>query len=264
MSYVGYLDKMKVVKDDPVQYFLPLGEEEVALNPLIGQKIKLKFLQEIACVHCGRKIKKTFNNGSCYPCFKNLPQNDLCIVKPHQCHFEEGTCRDVEFGESHCMIPHYVYLAVSSGIKVGITRKSQHLTRWVDQGAIRAIPIAEVPTRKMAGDLEVHLSQYLPDKTDWRKMLRGEVEENVDLLQLREEVKQYIPGDFKPFLLREDEWVEITYPIMESLEKIKTYNLDKQPDIEDELIGIKGQYLIFSGGVINVRKYSGYKAELVV
>ncbi|MBO8172333.1 MAG: DUF2797 domain-containing protein [Bacillaceae bacterium] len=255
---------MESVKEDPVKYYLPLGEEKIELNTFVGKQVKLTFLNEIACIHCGRKIKKTFNNGSCYPCFKKLPENDLCIVKPHECHFEKGTCRDESFGESHCMIPHYVYLAVSSGVKVGITRKTNHLTRWVDQGAIRAIPIAEVPTRKMAGELEVHLSQHLPDKTDWRKMLKGDVEGDVDLLKLREEVYNYFPEAFKPFILREEEWVEITYPIMESLEKIKSYNLDKQPEIEDRLIGIKGQYLIFAGGVLNVRKFSGYKMELAV
>ncbi|WP_153944945.1 DUF2797 domain-containing protein, partial [Acinetobacter baumannii] len=70
----------------------------------------------------------------------------------------------------HCMIPHYVYLALSSGVKVGLTRKNNEKKRWVDQGAVRAIPIAEVPTRKMAGELEVYLTQYVADKTDWRKM----------------------------------------------------------------------------------------------
>lgn len=262
MAYVGHVKKMESKLDNPVQYFLSLGDDKVEMNEMIGKKVKLSFQDEILCIHCGRKIKKTFNGGSCYPCFKKLPQNDLCIVKPQLCHFEEGTCRDESFGKEQCMIPHYVYLALSSEVKVGITRKHNHLTRWVDQGAIRAIPIAEVPTRKMAGDLEVLLSEHLPDKTNWRKMLKGEMKEDVDLLEFREEVYNYFPDEFKPYILREDEWVEIVYPLMESLDKIKSYNLDKHPEIEDTLIGIKGQYLLFSQGVLNVRKFSGYKIEV--
>jgi len=260
MSLSGFLQGMKHDYSSPVTYHLPLGEETVILNDWLGKKVEISFLGEIQCSNCGRKIKKTFQNGYCYPCVISLPETDLCIVKPHECHYHLGTCRDAEFGETHCMIPHYVYLAVSSGIKVGLTRKNNEMKRWVDQGAIQAIPIAETPNRKMAGELEVALSQHLPDKTDWRKMLKGTAEP-IDLLQLREEVFSYFPEEFQTYAIKNDEWVEIVYPLLESLNKVKTYNLDKQPTVEDKLIGIKGQYLLFEQAVLNIRKYTGYKIE---
>ena len=161
------------------------------------------------------------------------------------------------------MIPHYVYLAVSSGVKVGLTRKHNERKRWVDQGAVRAIPIAEVPNRKLAGELEVHLAQFVADKTDWRKMLKGEVT-LVDLLAVREELDEHVPEAFRPYTIKEDAWLDIVYPQLEQITKVKTYNLDKQPVIEDKLIGIKGQYMLFKGGVLNVRKFSGYEVEMSV
>ncbi|WP_027416930.1 DUF2797 domain-containing protein [Aneurinibacillus terranovensis] len=261
MKYIGFLQGFQHQYESPIHYVLQLADERVTMNDWIGRQLHLEFKGKIECISCGRKIKKTYNNGYCYPCFTKLPENDLCIVKPHECHYDRGTCRDPEFGKTHCMIPHYVYLAVSSGVKVGLTRKNNEMKRWIDQGAMRAIPIAEVPTRKLAGELEVYLSQFLADKTDWRKMLKGEVE-LVDLLELREEVQAKFPEEFQPYILKEDQWVDVTYPLTGQIDKVKTYNLDKQPVIEDELIGIKGQYLLFKNGVLNVKKYSGYQVEL--
>lgn len=261
MLIEGMLRGLNHRYERPLQYFLQVGEGELHLNPLIDKELKLQYVGEIACIYCGRKVKKTYNNGSCYPCFRDRAENDLCIVRPDRCHFEEGTCRDATFGETHCMIPHYVYLALSSDLKVGLTRKNNELKRWGDQGAVQAIPIAELPTRKLAGELEAALTQHLPDKTNWRKMLLGEIAEQ-DLNQVRQEIIQLIPEEYKPFILTETEIVEFTYPILEDIGKIKTYNLDKQPVLEDRLIGIKGQYLIFEQGVINMRKYTGYHISI--
>lgn len=249
-------------KDEPVNYYLKIDDEKMPLNEWLGKELTISYEGQKNCIACGRKTNKTFNSGYCYPCFTSLPENDLCIVKPHECHYEQGTCRDASFGEMHCMIPHYVYLALSSDVKVGLTRKNNELKRWVDQGAIRAIPIAELPTRRMAGELEVHLSQYLPDKTNWRKMLKGDVQE-VDLLSLRDEIYAHFPEVFKPFQYREDEWVDITYPILESLDKISSLSLDKQESITGKLIGVKAQYLIFDSGVFHTRKHAGYQVKVL-
>ncbi|WCN38326.1 DUF2797 domain-containing protein [Aneurinibacillus uraniidurans] len=259
----GFLHGFTHRYENPVQYLLALGDDTIVLNEWIGKTVRIAFLERIACISCGRSIKKTYNSGYCYPCFTKLPENDLCIVKPHECHHHLGTCRDPEWGEAHCMIPHYVYLAVSSGVKVGLTRKHNERKRWVDQGAVRAIPIAEVPNRKLAGELEVHLTQFVADKTDWRKMLKGDVT-LVDLLAVRDELYAQFPDAFQPYRIEEDEWLDIVYPILEQITKVKAYNLDKQSVIEDELIGIKGQYMIFKGGVLNIRKFSGYEVEMSV
>ena len=246
---------------NPIQYYLQIGEEEIHLNPFIGKTIRLNYKEEIHCVHCGRKIKKTYNNGSCYPCFISLPQNDICILKPELCHLDQGTCRDESYAHSNCLIPHYVYLALSSDIKVGITRKNRSMTRWIDQGAVKSIPIAEVPDRKTAGELEVFLSQHLPDKTNWRKMLKGDLVDK-DILEIREQVLSIIPDRFKDFILSQKDVNEFVYPILESLDKISSLSFDKLPAVEGKLMGLKGQYLILDIGVLNIKKHSGYQIEL--
>ncbi len=237
------------------------GQRDGSPQPAVGQEPLACFLREIACRHCGRKVKKTYNNGYCYPCFTRLAENDLCIVKPHLCHYEQGTCRDADFARCHCFVPHYVYLAVSSGVKVGITRKENARRRWVDQGAVRAIPIAEVPNRRLAGELELQLSRHLPDKTNWRKMLAGEGAD-VDLLAVREAIRARLPEAFRPYWLSDEEVREISYPLVDTVGQLKAFSLDKSPAISGRLVGIKGQYLLFAHGVFHVKKHTGYKVRV--
>jgi hypothetical protein len=260
-TYQGFLSELTHEPQDPVHYYLELGEHRIPLNEWIGSEIRLSYLDEKACCACGRHVKKLYGGGYCYPCVTTLAETDLCIVKPHECHFDKGTCRDEEFAKTHCMIPHYVYLALSSGVKVGLTRKSRELTRWVDQGAIKAIPIAELPNRKMAGELEMAIAEHIADKTDWRKMLKGVVED-VDLFEMREKIKQIVPEEFQQYLFDVDELYEFTYPILETLDKIKSIGFDKAPLISGRLLGIKGQYLILDCGVLNIKKHTGYKVEV--
>jgi hypothetical protein len=270
---IGNIDKMLVQQDTPVRYTLPIGAERVDMNAAIGRPIRLKYDGEIHCVACGRLTKKSFNQGYCYPCFRSLAACDMCIMKPETCHFDKGTCREPEWAMSHCMQPHYVYLANSSGIKVGITRGTQIPTRWIDQGATQAIPVFKVDTRLHSGLLEVELKKHVSDRTDWRKMLKGDAE-LVDLNAVRDElveksaqkiaqltsaygadVIQYLP---------DENIVNIEYPVQVYPEKVASFNLDKQGQVEGVLQGIKGQYLILDGGVLNIRKYSGYNIELQI
>ncbi len=261
MEVVGFIQGLRHEWRETVQYFLQVDERHVRLNDWLNRHLALSFLHEKACIHCGRQVKKTYNNGYCYPCFRDLAENDLCIVKPHQCHYHLGTCRDEAWAQAHCLIPHIVYLAVSSDVKVGVTRKENMMKRWIDQGAVRAVPIAELPTRKMAGELEAHLSQYVPDKTNWRKMLAGETSD-ADLLAVREQVLEWVPESFRPYLLDDVQLVEIMYPILEEVQRLKLLQLDKEPHISGRLIGIKGQYLIFEHGVFHVKKHAGYKVAI--
>lgn len=240
---------------ETVVYTLHLGDEQISLNPHIGGRLRMAFQGEKNCIHCGRKSSKLFNNGSCWPCYKKLARNDLCQVKPHLCHYE--TCREQEWGDSHCMIPTYVYLAKSSDIKVGITRRLPG--RWMEQGAVEAIAIAQVPNRKMAGDLELHLSQYLKDKTNWRRMLKGEVVDT-SILQVRAKVLDLVPEEFQEYVLPDETVRTFSYPVTGLPEKLTSHNLDKAP-AEGCLLGIKGNYLILDTGVLNVRKFAGYSVS---
>ena len=271
MNETGILQKMKVELADPVHYSLVLGDQHLAVNPMIGHTVKLSFTGKIYCIHCGRHTKKSFSQGYCYPCFRDLAQCDMCIVKPEQCHYDQGTCREPEWGESFCMQPHYIYLANSSGIKVGITRHTQIPTRWIDQGAISALPIIKVSSRYLSGLVEIHLKQYVSDTTSWQKMLKGLVEP-VDLLAKRTELLQLSAEFFDTLserlgeqvieLLQDREPVHISYPVTQYPGKVKSFNFDKTPEVEGLLEGIKGQYLIFDTGVINIRKFGGYQIKV--
>jgi len=264
---------MSVALESPVQYQLPVGDELFAMNDAIGKQIQLEHLGEIHCVSCGRKTKKSFAQGHCYPCFRDLAECDMCIVKPETCHFDAGTCREPEWGESHCMQPHFVYLANSSGVKVGITRGTQIPTRWIDQGAGEALPIFKVQTRFQSGLLEVALKQHVSDRTDWRKMLKG-APDHIELAEVRddlagqcaqtiEELQQRF-GEASIQYLNDETQIEIQYPVEQYPDKVKSLNFDKQPKIEGALLGIKGQYLILDSGVLNIRKFSGYNISVQV
>lgn len=269
----GCLDKMRVTPGEPAQYRLPLGQAEVALNPLLGRRIRLRYTGTIRCTHCQRKTNKSFNQGYCFPCFRSLAQCDSCIVSPEKCHFHLGTCREPDWAETHCRTDHIVYLANSSGLKVGITRASQMPTRWLDQGAVQALPLARVADRHLSGLLEVLCKDFVADKTDWRALLRGDAMP-IDLPAERERLlaaardgivalqQQY--GLSAVQLLPEAGEQRFTYPVQCYPDKVSTFNFDKEPVVEGELCGIKGQYLLFAGGALNIRKFTAYETELSV
>lgn len=253
-----------------VQYQFLIGDELLAMNPQLGKIIQLSYQGEIHCVACGRKTKKSFAQGHCYPCFRRLASCDMCIMKPETCHYAAGSCRQPEWGEANCFVPHYVYLANSSGIKVGITRGTQIPTRWIDQGATQALAVFQVASRLQSGLLEVVLKQHVSDRTDWRKMLKADAPP-LDLKSIRDELLDKCSDEISiikkqqgeaAIQLVDENVIEISYPILTYPEKIKSLNFDKQPEIEGVLNGIKGQYLILDGGVLNIRKFSGYNIEV--
>ena len=264
----GPVRKLKSRLDEQglVHYQLPLGEQLVELNPLVGKQLKLNFLQKIECCHCGKSIKKSYSQGYCFPCMQKLAQCDMCIMKPETCHFEQGTCREPEWGVANCMINHFVYLANTSSLKVGITRHSQVPTRWIDQGATQALLIFKVSTRLQSGLVEIALAKFIADKTNWRAMLKG-VPEKFDLKAKAAELKPLISAALADLRLKfgddaivelESDVVDLSFPVIEYLPKISSFNFDKNPEVSGTLLGIKGQYLIFDTGVINIRKFGSY------
>ncbi|MCK9397382.1 MAG: DUF2797 domain-containing protein [Methylobacter sp.] len=270
---LGQLRKMHVRLEQPVQYELPVGDQLVALNPLIGRPIKLTYTGKIFCIHCNRPIKKSFNQGYCYPCFISLAQCDMCIMKPETCHYAAGTCREPSWGEEFCFQPHVVYLANSSGIKVGITRQSQIPTRWIDQGAVQALPIFKVQSRYISGLVEVAIAKHVSDKTSWQQMLKSKADA-IDLVAKRDELIAVcetelaeITQRFGPQaieFLADQSVVDIHFPVDSYPVKVKSFNLDKDAEVAGVLHGIKGQYLLLDTGVINIRKFAGYEIEFSV
>jgi hypothetical protein len=263
MQLLGIIRKMKATPSTPVQYALPIGDQFVEMNSLIGESLSLEWSGKIQCINCNRSINKSFNQGYCYPCFKSLAECDMCVVKPELCHYDQGTCRQPEWGEKNCLIPHTVYLANSSALKVGITRGEQPSARWMDQGAAQGLAIRTVPNRLSAGRLEVALSEYVGDKTNWRKMLKGapeplelDVERDRLLGALRAGHPDFdVPGE----PVADTSPTAIEYPVTTFPDKVVAHNMDKTPRLAGHLTGIKGQYLFFGTTVINVRKYAGYE-----
>lgn len=275
-AITGTIRKMKSELgngENPVSYSLPLltpgtNENEakstlVDMNKLLGTKITLDYQGQIFDIYDGKPIKKSYGQGFSYKNFITLARCDSCIVKPELCHYDKGTCREPKWGEEHCFIPHIVYLSITSGVKVGITRETQVPTRLIDQGAEYALPILRVADRKTSGMVEVELAKTMADKTNWRNMLKGEYE-FVELEILRDQIYDEY-GDLLDDADAEDleeEVLNIKYPILELPKKINSLSFDKQPKIEGTLLGIKGQYLLLDTGVINMRKHQGYNITL--
>ena len=263
MKLIGRLSKMDTKIGITVGYGLWFQNEYLDLTTLIGREIKISYDGKIFCSNCMKRIKKSYAEGVCYPCTMKLASCDLCILKPETCHYDKGTCREPRWGEENCFQPHYIYLANSSGLKVGITRKTNVPFRWMDQGAIEALPVIEVKNRLVSGQIEVLFKKHIADKTDWRKMLKGGTE-FVNLLEWKETLLERLKEDLKSFdhKILQEEVLQINYPVMKYPEKINSFNLDKVSEITGKLMGIKGQYLILDTGVFNVRSHSGYEITL--
>lgn len=259
----GNILKMRTEFNSPINYYLTLGADEIYMNELLGKTLRLSYQHQINCIHCGRKTKTSFAQGYCYPCFQTLPETDACVLRPELCEAQDGISRDMAWSEDHCLQDHFVYLALTSALKVGVTRHTQVPTRWIDQGAWKAIKLARTPNRNLAGQIEVELKAYLVDKTNWRHMLTNKLAEGVDLVEAKERIGAMLPDVFQDFYAEDDEITELAYPVIEYPSKVKSFGFDKQPDLEGKLTGIKGQYLLFEGGyVINIRKHGGYLVEM--
>ena len=254
----------------PLRYFLPLDGVLLPMNELIGRRLSIRASAGITCVGCGKASAKSFNQGYCYRCFIKLAACDLCIMKPETCHHHLGTCREPAWGERHCMIPHVVYLANSTGLKVGITRETQIPTRWIDQGAAQALPIFRVATRRLSGLIETALAEHVADKTKWQSLVKGEYApldlraERDRLLAVAAEAIAGIADAHPGQVERLDaEVLELNYPVERYAPKAKSLSPEKE-EASGVLTGIKGQYLLFDTGVLNVRKFTGHDWEITV
>ena len=261
MNYQGTLSKMQTEFGNPIQYYLVFENSFLNLNQLLGKPMEIEF-QGYQCLNCG-KAKKIFRQGFCYDCFMSSPAVGDWIMKPElsTAHLDIED-RDLEYEKRVQLQPHVVYLALSSEVKVGVTRKTQIPTRWIDQGAVQAIPIVEVPNRYLAGITEVALKNHFADKTNWQKMLKNEVP-NMDLITERNKVFDWLPTEVKDYFPKEEKIIQLDFPVLQYPKKVTSLNLDKTPNFSGTLTGIKGQYLLFEDGtVFNVRTYEGYVVKM--
>ncbi len=264
------LDKMSAELGDPITYALPMGDTHAPLNGFLGQHLSLQFSGNIYCDNCNKRTPKSYAQGHCFNCMKTLASCDNCIIRPETCHHHLGTCREPDWGLRNCFAPHIVYIANTSGLKVGITRESQVPTRWIDQGASQALPMLRVTNRLVAGLVEVLLAKHVADKTNWRALLKGDPEPRdmqADAKALLQELEPHLTAlrdkhgtDAIEFLT--ESAISLDFPVLEYPSKITSHNFDKDPSVNGTLLGIKGQYLMFDTGVINIRKFTGYDVAL--
>lgn len=256
MNYEGVLTKMQTEIGPPIQYYLIFENDFLNVNQLLDKKISLRFVG-FQCLNCGL-AKKIYRQGFCYDCFYEIPQAADWIMHPElsTAHLDKED-RDLEYEKKVQLQPHIVYLANSSNVKVGVTRKTQVPTRWIDQGAHEAIEIVEVPNRYLAGITEVALKDHIGDKTNWRTMLKNEIQDE-NLVVWRDKLKQYIPDEAAPYFLESNTETNLEFPVIQYPQKPKSLNLQKTPDYKGVLKGIKGQYLIFEDDtVFNIRSNEG-------
>ncbi|SRX75531.1 DUF2797 domain-containing protein [Aequorivita antarctica] len=263
MNYEGVLTKMQTENGSPIQYYLVFENDFLIVNQLLDKKISIDFLH-YQCLNCGLQ-KKIYRQGFCYDCFYEIPQAADWIINPELSKAHLGIeDRDLAYEEKVQLQPHVVYLANSSSVKVGVTRKSQIPTRWIDQGAHEAIEIVEVPNRYLAGITEMALKAHVSDKTNWRSMLKNDLKDE-DLVEWRNKLKQFIPAEAVEYYLENNSETNLQFPVLKYPEKPKSLNLEKTPFYEGILKGIKGQYLIFDDDtVFNIRGNEGYVVSIVV
>jgi hypothetical protein len=262
MTYEGVLTKMQTEFGNPIQYYLVFEDNFLNVNQLLGKPMEINFVG-FQCLNCGKK-KKIFRQGFCYDCFYSSPAVGDWIMKPELSTAHLGIQdRDLAYEEKVQLQPHIVYLALSSEVKVGVTRKTQMPTRWIDQGASQAIAIVEVPNRYLAGITEVALKNHYADKTNWRKMLTNSFE-TIDLVAEGLKVEHLIPTEVQEYFYNQTiDLYEMQYPVLEYPTKVTSLSLDKTPNFQGKLMGIKGQYLLFEGGIVfNIRSSEGYIVKI--
>ena len=262
MTYEGVLTKMQTEMGTPIQYYLVFETSFININQLLNKNITIKHTG-YQCLNC-QKPKKIFRQGFCYDCFMSSASAGDWIMKPELSTAHLGIeDRDLDYETRVQVQPHVVYLALSSEVKVGVTRKTQVPTRWIDQGAIEALPIVEVPNRYLAGITEVALKAHYADKTNWQKMLKNEIAP-ANLIQEKASLKYLIPNEVKEYFnLDQNDLYHFEYPVLTYPKKVASLNLEKTPHLEGKLSGIKGQYLLFESGIVfNVRNSEGFVVQM--
>ena len=257
------LSKMITQHREPIVYELGSDDSKIDFNSLINKNIKISWMGVITCRKCKKKTKKSFGEGFCYPCFMSAPEASPCILKPELCQAHLGIGRDLEYEEKNHNQPHAVYLAATDKVKVGVTRSTQIPTRWIDQGANKAIVLAITPNRHLAGVLEVALKSIYSDKTNWRSMLKNLTDESIDLEEEKWSCYELLPSDMQQYFVEDDTIYNFIYPSEKYPTNVSSINLQKTAAIEGVLTGIKGQYLIFDNEyVFNVRRHTSFEIEL--
>lgn len=263
MQYEGVLRKMKTEVGNPIQYYMLFEDDFLNVNQVLDKSLTIRFIK-YQCLNCGED-RPIYRQGFCKSCFFDIPSTGDWIMRPElsTAHLDKED-RDLDYEKKVQLQPHIVYLANSSNLKVGVTRKSQVPTRWIDQGAHEAIEIVETPNRYLAGITEVALKEHVGDKTNWRKMLTNDIDDK-NLVDWRQKLKVYIPEEAMDYFIASNSETHLDYPVLRYPKKVQSLILTKTPEYTGVLIGVKGQYFIFEDNtVFNVRGSEGFYVGLEI
>jgi len=257
------LSKLRATINSSVHYFLEDQTSSINLNEYIGKHISISWTGKIECTKCKKSTKKSFGEGFCFSCFQTAPEASPCILKPELCRAHLGEGRDLDYEIKNHLQPHVVYLACTDLVKVGVTRKTQIPTRWIDQGAAEVIVVAETENRFQAGLIEVAMKEFYTDKTNWKNMLLNKKGNQIDLVKEKWEAYEQMPSDLTTFWSEDDHILKIQYPVNKYPVNIASVSFDESPVVQGNLSGIRGQYLYFDERtVLNIRRHTGYEVIL--
>lgn len=270
----GPIARLLADGNDPVRHVLCVGDARIGLADRLGAGVRIRWQRRIVCVACGRDTPTSHGGGHCQACFVQRAACDSCVRSPDRCHFHHGTCREPEWGRANCMVEHVVYLAHSSDVKVGITRRDQVRVRWSDQGAVAALPVALAQTRRAAGHLEAAAKRLLPDRTDWRRMVAADPPA-ADLVARAAELRLRLQGELAAVMAAAHgdqlRWTSdlpmwrARYPRMPATAvPVHAIDLAESVAFEGRLLAIKGQYLLLDCGAFNVRRHAGFVVTVEV
>lgn len=246
------------VAEPSVRAFVPIGRHLVDVNTLIGKKLRLHWPGMAECQSCRGIFSSLQAQGLCRKCFFESPMAGPSMVRPELSTAHLGIAdRDLEFERALQLQPHSVYLADSGGVKVGVTRTRQQVTRWLDQGASTAQVIAITDNRYEAGLIEVALKEHFSDKTDWRRMLAGETFD-ADFAAAIGVALEAIPSDLKRFAQADGVKHQAHWSLAPGFRAKSVKFSNHGDEIEAVLAGQRGQYLAFTDGrAINLRSHEG-------
>ena len=97
----GFSEKLRYQKaagEQAMDCSWQVGGDVLPISSWIGSTLRLEATGVIHCGHCGQPTKRSYSQGYCYSCFKRLARCDLCMMAPTRCHYDQGTCREPQWG----------------------------------------------------------------------------------------------------------------------------------------------------------------------
>ncbi|MDH3004553.1 MAG: DUF2797 domain-containing protein [Candidatus Shikimatogenerans sp. JK-2022] len=209
-----------------------------------------------------------FKDGFCKNCyFENFY---LGIYHPIKCTSHLNIeYKNLKYEKTIELQKHIIYISITGNTKVGITIKNNFYNRLMDQGAIKAIIIAITPNRYLSGKIEKISKNFISDRTNYINMLTNNFKKDINLIKIKKKIFKFILKYYtiyKNFLYKNNKIYKFYYPVLKyPTNKIYNFSFRNNLRLKEKLIGLKGQYLIFTNKkVLNIRNHIGYYLNLYI